>query len=183
MDRPTEQPQNGSSLLKDKSTSPGLTVALWNRLKRLWRRYVLHRDRSRILELMFRAHVRRTMVFRVQTLLVAFAFLVLAMWPSDYWLFENPKVLSVFTFWRLTTVLTVVGIYVGISWLDPVRSRTIWTLILVLVGYSALTGYLFGEVRGLSFPWFYMAYMLPVFTVAVSLDFFQRLMEIGRAHV
>jgi len=145
------------------------------RPRALWRRYVTHTDRPLLQELMFRAHARRGQVARLKTLLLAFAVLVLSLWPTDFFLFREPDVLRVFGSWRLITLVTMGLLYLAVSWLNPVRERTIWSLVLVLSGYFALTGYLFGEVRGLSFPWFYIAYMLPMFAIALAVDIVPRL--------
>lgn len=143
-------------------------------LRAFWRHYVTHTDRSLFEELIFRVHARRQQVPRLQTLLLAFGLLVVAIWPTDFLFFQEGRVRTVFGIWRSLTLVAMGLLYWLTSWIDPVRERTIWSLVLGLAGYFALTGFLFGEIRGLSFPWFYIAYMVPMFSIAMALDVLPR---------
>lgn len=144
-------------------------------LRRGIARYVTLTNRSYHQELKFRIHVRRQSVPRIQTLLGVFVGLVVLGWPTDFLLFERPAVVLTFSLWRLLTVAGLVGLSGLVSWLDPVREGSFWICMAYLSLYFAASGYLFGNVRGLSFPWFYLTYMLPAFLMVVAIDLFPRL--------
>lgn len=137
--------------------------------------YITHSDRSLLKELMFRVYVRRQSVSRLQILVMAFGTLVLLIWPSDFFLFRESRVIWIFSGWRIFTFLSMWILFGLISGLGVVKERNFWILNTYLALYFAATGYLFGEIRGLSFPWFYIAYMIPMFSVAVGVDLVPRL--------
>lgn len=136
--------------------------------------YVTHTDRPLIEELRFRVQVRRESEPRIQTLIGAFTLLVFLIWPTDFIFFEDPYVIRVFTGWRIFTFLALGAMYFLVYWMNLVREGTTWILVGYLSAYFAVTGYLFGEIRGLSFPWFYIAYMIPMFSITLSVDLLSR---------
>ncbi len=163
----------GTSTNRDE-VDPESTRFSWARVRSLIARYVTHSDRSRIRELMFRVQARRQSEPRIQTLIGAFGLLVFLIWPTDFFLFQDRSVIRIFSAWRIFTFLTMGFLYFLVYWMNLVRERTIWFLVLYLAVYFGLTGYMFGEVRGLSFPWFYVAYMIPMFSITMGLDLLPR---------
>jgi len=164
----------GADVTRERPDDASRTLFSWGRLRTLIARYVTHSDRSRLKELMFRAHARRQSEIRIQTLIGAFGLLVFLIWPSDFWFFRDAQVIRVFSIWRIFTFLSMGLLYFLVYWMNLVPDRTTWFLVAYLAVYFGVTGYMFGEVRGLSFPWFYVAYMIPMFSITVAVDLLPR---------
>lgn len=163
----------GASETRDGS-DPESARFSWARVRSVVAKYVTHSDRSRIRELMFRVQARRQSEPRIQTLIGAFGLLVFLIWPTDFMLFRETDVVRIFTAWRIFTFLAMGALYFLVYWMNLVRERTIWFFVFYLCLYFGLTGYLFGEIRGLSFPWFYVAYMIPMFSITMGVDLLSR---------
>ncbi len=166
---------NGSKPPSTHPSSDASSRSPAGRVRDFVAKYVTHTDRSLLQELMFRVSVRRQSVSRLQILVLAFGTLVLLIWPSDFFLFQDSRVIWIFSSWRVFTFLAMWILFGLISGLGVVKERNFWILNTYLALYFAVTGYLFGEIRGLSFPWFYIAYMIPMFSVAVGVDIVPRL--------
>lgn len=169
-------PRPAGDLAQRSAAPDSESRSLLQRITDLLAQYVFHNDRSLIEECKFRVHVRRESQDRLMVLLMAFGTLVFLIWPTDFFLFQASDVIRVFTVWRIGTFLAM-GILMGLIYtLNLVRERNYWLLVGYLSVFFGVTGYLFGEVRGLSFPWFYIAYMLPMMSIPVAVDLLPRML-------
>lgn len=146
----------------------------WSHLKQLLNRYVFFTDRSPLTEAKFRVQVRRQSAFRIKSLVGIYGLILLLTWPTDFLLFEDVYVLKVFAGWRLFSLVYTASLFWLVGAMNLVRERDTWFLVLYLGLYFGIAGYLFGEVQGLGFSWFYLAYMIPIFSVAVAFDVVSR---------
>lgn len=162
---------DSSEGVPDTGSSPR---SLWKTFNQCLGRYVTLNDRSLFQECKFRVHARRQSRHRLTILLLSYGTLVLLFWPTDFFLFDSREVIRVFSGWRVGTFLAM-GILLGLVYrVNLVKERSYWFLTGYLCLYFAVTGYLFGEVRGLSFPWFYIAYIIPMFSIPAAVDLLPR---------
>jgi class 3 adenylate cyclase len=130
-------------------------------------RYVLFNDRSPEENEAFRDYIqdlaKRFSVF-VFTFLIG---LILITWPTDYIYFEDPKIINSYFWWRLIGSIALSGLLFGrqfTDWID--RNFFIIILIGVLI-FNFITGYIFGGISGYQDPWFRVIFVLPFISLFV----------------
>lgn len=137
---------------------------------------IFHTDTTTLQKNMFRVHIRDISIQRARSLLYGIAFLVGVFWPMDYVILDRADGIRVFSIWRTLTILLLGGGISLVDVFDSLRSRWFNTYLLSsLLVYLPISGYLFGSVYGLDFPWFYLVFLIPLFIVMLAFDFTERL--------
>lgn len=132
---------------------------------------VLHTDKSLLKRKLFEVYIRNKTIPLIQLTLAAVLFLVLVTWPTDYWYFaDHPEIIDAYFWWRIIGFVAILGFLPALSYWPLIRRYIFPVLYAGVIGFVALTGYLFGNVanRTLTEPWFYVIFVIPIITVFLS---------------
>jgi len=145
-------------------------------LASLWNDVLLHRDRPPRQRRLFRSHMLRASVNRIQAVLILVTLLLFFMAPKDFLFFDDTAISHALFYWRVLTFSLVVVVLALITTWDLHRHINYLFMGLCLFDFT-LMAYMFGRVAGFDFPWYYVAYLFPMFTVVMSVDVVRRFLS------
>jgi diguanylate cyclase (GGDEF)-like protein len=140
---------------------------------------VLHTDKSKLKQKLFEVYIRNMTIPLIQMTLAAIVLLVVGTWPTDYYYFAgHPKIINAYFWWRVIGLAVMIGFLPALSYSDLIRRYIFPILYVGVLGFVALTGYLFGNVAGrnLTEPWFYAIFVIPIITVFLSVRIIPRIL-------
>lgn len=138
-------------------------------------RYVFHTDRSRLQQLLFEINIRRNSYQLLNIVLLLIAGLNLLAWPTDFIYFDDTRLINVYIVWRTMLMIFVFSVLFTLKQSDAIRrhlfSFTYFAFAIVLI----ISGFLFGSIRSLHTPWFYLVYLLPMCTTIFGFKIIPRI--------
>lgn len=108
-------------------------------------------------------------------LLLVFVVLNLIAWPTDYYYFEKQSIINTYFLWRSITMLIIGVLILGYQFVDFARKNIFSVTYFALLVIMIYSGFLFGSLITVNSPWFYLVFVLPLFTVPFSFRFSTRI--------
>ncbi len=151
---------------------------VWSYLTRggfgsFWDDVVMHRDRSSYQTRLFRVHMLKASVNRIRAVLVMVLLMLFFMAPKDFLFFDSSAISYALFYWRLVT-FALVGLVLALITVWDLHRHVNYLVMGLYLTDFILMGYMFGRVAGFDFPWYYVAYVFPMFTVVMSVDIVRR---------
>ncbi len=148
-------------------------------IKSFSREVVFHTDKSKLNQKLFEVYIRNKTIPLIQLALSAILFLILVTWPTDYYYFQDyPKLIDAYFWWRIIGLAGISSFLPALTYSPFIRRRIFPILYSCVIGFVILTAYLFGNVanRDLTEPWFYVAFVIPIITVFLSVRIIPRVL-------
>lgn len=146
-----------------------IVISKRNTIRDHLERYVFYTHTTESDERAFQRHIRRNTVRLVTPLLSLLVGVVVVFWPTDFILFDDPRILWTYVMWRGTVVggtgLLLAGLHYSSSLRRYVNSAIVISCCLMALGIS----YAFGRISEPSAPWFWAILVLPWLTIFLGL--------------
>lgn len=127
--------------------------------------YLLHNQKSRFQEALFRLHLTNVITPIIKWVVLALILILLATWPTDVWILSDPELLETYFIWRILLIPGLTILLVALDQVTTVQRHAFFVTFFAISIGIMISGYLFGSVREVPSTFFYVLYGLPVATI------------------
>lgn len=153
-------------------------IQYWNRFQQFLNRVVFHTERPAFQNHMFTEQIRDRVVRRVEGLLFFVCVLAGLLWAEDFLLNKPPDMVRIFGIWRAFVILLAGLSLVAFQISDWFQRNVNSLFVLFACVTMAFSGILFGNHRGLDYPWFnFFAFMIPMFSIVLCVGIGSRILS------
>jgi class 3 adenylate cyclase len=139
-------------------------------LRRIWRNYVLHSDRTPQEEADWHSHIGSLFVSLAAVVWTLLILLALITWPFEYVIFrDDPQMHFFISAWRVVFTVPSVAAFLLLAAFKPLRRSPFPVIAAAGCLSAAGWGYCAGVLGGLGANWFYAIYYFPVLTVFLAI--------------
>ncbi len=132
--------------------------------KDFFHKVILTRDRTPLQEYYFHLSQQRETIPIIRTALLCLFILILITWPTDY-IFFDEIMIEVYFLWRIVMISLIIVVLALLQFFIWARKNAYTITFIGILGGIFFSGYLFGQLRDLTTPWFYFIFLLPIITV------------------
>jgi len=144
-------------------------------LRRIWRQFVVHSDRTPQEEADWHAHIGGLFVSVAAVVWTLLILLTVITWPIEYVIFrDDPQMRFFISAWRVVFMVPSIAAFLLLAALKPLRRRPFLVIAAAGCLSAAGWGYSSGLLGGLDTNWFYAIYYFPVFTVFLAIPIVAR---------
>ncbi len=145
-------------------------------LRRIWRQFVVHSDRTPQEEAAWHSHIGSLFVSVAAVVWTLLILLTVITWPFEYVIFrDDPQMHFFISAWRVVFMVPNIAGFLLLAAFKPLRRRPFLVIALVGCLCAAGWGYCAGVLGGLAANWFYAIYYFPVLTVFLAVRIVARL--------